>query len=275
MLTAKTNEQYGAFQKEIEFCQKEIRKLEDRILELMAESEPLEKNVKAAEVALKEEKAQVDAEKGLARERTAVDQKAASELQTERASIAKRLLPRPTHSTNECARDARIALAEGDGRCTCHMVLRPPPRRETHRIDSFLRELPAHSLLQSTAGIRRSGRHAGCGRYGFAGRLASAESVSHTHAVLRHPIGSELKEVVDPMKVELGTHVDVRRYEEAHAGARVELEVIGTLQVAAGVGTTGEGIEIPLVVIELQVAPGRLALRPHALRAPGGRALKS
>src|SRR5678815_5842554 len=33
MLTAKTNEQYGAFQKEIEFCQKEIRKLEDRILE--------------------------------------------------------------------------------------------------------------------------------------------------------------------------------------------------------------------------------------------------
>ena len=63
MLTAKTNEQYGAFQNEIEFCQKEIRKLEDRILELMAESEPLEKNVKAAEVALKEEKAQVEAEK--------------------------------------------------------------------------------------------------------------------------------------------------------------------------------------------------------------------
>src|SRR4249920_3631833 len=46
MLVAKTNEQYGAFQKEIEFCQREIRKLEDRILELMTESEPLEKNVK-------------------------------------------------------------------------------------------------------------------------------------------------------------------------------------------------------------------------------------
>ena len=42
MLTTKTNEQYRAFQNEIEFCQKEIRKLEDRILELMAESEPLE-----------------------------------------------------------------------------------------------------------------------------------------------------------------------------------------------------------------------------------------
>ncbi len=80
MLTAKTNEQYGAFQKEIEFCQKEIRKQEDRILELMGESEPLEKNVKAAEAALKEEKAQVEAEKGLARERTAVDQKAAERI---------------------------------------------------------------------------------------------------------------------------------------------------------------------------------------------------
>src|SRR4051794_27586045 len=52
MLQAKTNEQYRAFQHEIDFCEKEIRKAEDRILELMTESEPLEKNVKAAEVAL-------------------------------------------------------------------------------------------------------------------------------------------------------------------------------------------------------------------------------
>src|SRR5690348_8682456 len=63
MLLAKTNEQYRAFQNEIEFCQAEIRKLEDRILELMAESEPLDKNVRLAEAALKAEKAQVEAEK--------------------------------------------------------------------------------------------------------------------------------------------------------------------------------------------------------------------
>ena len=52
MLEAKTNEVYRAFQNEIEFCQKEIRKFEDRILEMMGESEPLEKNVKTAEAAL-------------------------------------------------------------------------------------------------------------------------------------------------------------------------------------------------------------------------------
>src|ERR1039458_7963241 len=33
-LSAKTNDQYRAFQNEIEYCQKEIRRLEDRILHL-------------------------------------------------------------------------------------------------------------------------------------------------------------------------------------------------------------------------------------------------
>src|SRR6185312_15513530 len=44
-LQAKTNEQYRAFQNEISWCEAEIRKCEDGILELMESSEPLEKNV--------------------------------------------------------------------------------------------------------------------------------------------------------------------------------------------------------------------------------------
>ncbi|MGH9722420.1 MAG: zinc ribbon domain-containing protein, partial [Bryobacteraceae bacterium] len=70
MLQAKTNDQYRAFQHEIEFCEKEVRRAEDQILELMSSSEPLEKNVKAAEQALKIEKTQVETEKEQARERT-------------------------------------------------------------------------------------------------------------------------------------------------------------------------------------------------------------
>src|SRR5690349_2129413 len=89
MLSAKTNEVYRAFQNEIEYCEKEIRRYEDRILELMGESEPLEKNVKAAEASLQTERKQVESEKQTARERTAADQKAASELQAERAEIVK------------------------------------------------------------------------------------------------------------------------------------------------------------------------------------------
>ena len=63
MSEAKTNEQYRAFQHEIEFGQSEVRKIEDRILDRMSEAEALEKNVKAAEAALKQEAAEVEAEK--------------------------------------------------------------------------------------------------------------------------------------------------------------------------------------------------------------------
>src|SRR5258708_7057540 len=83
-LQAKTNEQFKAFQHEIEFCQAEIRRAEDRILDLMSESETLDKNVKAAEAALKTEKSQVDAEKQQARSRTDVDRKAVDELESTR-----------------------------------------------------------------------------------------------------------------------------------------------------------------------------------------------
>jgi predicted nucleic acid-binding Zn-ribbon protein len=128
MLQAKTNDQYRAFQHEIEFCEKEIRKFEDRILELMSESEPLEKNVKAADAALQMERKQVEAEKTSARERTAADQKASAELQGERAGIVKEMTS-GTYQRYERIRKSRagIAVAEAvDGRCSvCHMALRP------------------------------------------------------------------------------------------------------------------------------------------------------
>jgi len=127
MLEAKTNEQYRAFQHEIEFCEKEIRRSEDRILELMGESEPLERNVKTAESALKQEKAQVEGEKQQARERTAGDQRELDQLQAERKSIATQISP-PVLSAYERVRKLRhgVAIAEAvDGRCSqCHMSLR-------------------------------------------------------------------------------------------------------------------------------------------------------
>jgi uncharacterized protein len=127
MLQAKTNEQYRAFQNEIDFCQREIRKSEDRILELMSESEPLDKNVKAAEGALQAEKAQVDAEKQQARDRTAADQKALDELQASRTSMVAQLTP-AIYQRYERVRKARkgVAVAEAvEGRCSmCNMAMR-------------------------------------------------------------------------------------------------------------------------------------------------------
>jgi len=127
MQEAKTNDQYRAFQSEIEFCQREIRKSEDHILELMGESEPLEKNVKAAEVSLKVEKSQVELENRQARERTAADEQAARELHQERSQIVSEVSP-SVYQRYERARKARrgIAVAEiVDGRCTvCNMAMR-------------------------------------------------------------------------------------------------------------------------------------------------------
>src|SRR6266487_3896129 len=123
MLQAKTNEQYQAFQHEIGFCQSEIRRAEDRILDLMAESEGLDKNVKAAEVALKAEKAEVEEEKQRARERTEADQKAVNELEATKKAIVGSMNP-GVYKNYERIRSRRgTAVAEVlDGRCSvCHI----------------------------------------------------------------------------------------------------------------------------------------------------------
>ena len=94
-----------------------------------------------AEAALKEEKTQVEREKAVARERTAVDQKAASELQTERAGIAKEVTA-ATYQQYERVRKGRRGLAVAEvveGRCTaCHMVLRLQFYQDVKRTESIL-----------------------------------------------------------------------------------------------------------------------------------------
>jgi len=127
MLQAKTNEQFSAFQKEIDFCTKEIRKSEDRILELMGESEALDKNVKAAEGVLKTEKAEGEAEKQQARERTAADRTGVQEFEAERAGIVASVKP-STYQRYERSRKLRKGIAVAEvvaGRCSlCNIVLR-------------------------------------------------------------------------------------------------------------------------------------------------------
>jgi hypothetical protein len=134
MLSAKTNEQYRAFQHEIEFCEKEIRRFEDRILDLMGESEPLEVNVKKAEGALAEEAKQVEAEKKSARERTAADQKALDEIRAERAGLIGKVNAQK-YAAYERLRKKQSngqAIAEAvNGQCTaCFMMLRPQVMQE-------------------------------------------------------------------------------------------------------------------------------------------------
>jgi uncharacterized protein len=140
MMQAKTNDQYRAFQHEIDFCEKEIRQHEDRILDLMSEADPLEKAVKAAEEALKKEKAQVDAEKVETRARTDADKKQLEEINQTRAGLVASMSPE-VHKLYEKARKARgIAVAEVvDGRCSvCHIAVRPQFLQELRREDKVM-----------------------------------------------------------------------------------------------------------------------------------------
>jgi hypothetical protein len=142
MLQAKTNEQYKAFQHEIDFIEKEIRQAEDRILELMTESEPLDQNVKKAEKALAEEKKQVEAEKAQARERTAADQNDLDALQQQRQQ-AITAMPKRTLSDYERIRKkvkGTTVVAEAvHGRCSaCQINLRPQFLQDLRKGDQLM-----------------------------------------------------------------------------------------------------------------------------------------
>jgi predicted nucleic acid-binding Zn-ribbon protein len=141
MMEAKNNDQYKAFQHEIDFCTQEIRRHEDKILELMGEAEPLEKAVKAAEAALAVEKKQMEAEKVQARERTAVDQKEIDGLKAERARIMAAMTPKIAAEYERIRKGrAGVAIAEVvAGRCSkCNILVRPQFLQELKRGESIM-----------------------------------------------------------------------------------------------------------------------------------------
>jgi len=138
---ARSNEQYAAFEREIEFCEAAISKHEDRILARIYEAENLEKNVKAAEAALVDEKRQVEAEKQRVRRRTAEDQTSLAEAEAERRQTVAALSPE-VYSAYERIRKKRrgLAVAEAaEGRCVaCNLTLRVQFFQDVKRGDQVM-----------------------------------------------------------------------------------------------------------------------------------------
>jgi hypothetical protein len=128
MTGAKTNEQYRAFQKEIEYCEAEIHKADDRSVELMEDAEQLQTNAHAAEVALAEERKVVDGRKQEAKAHTAEFQAKLTALLAERAKLAAKIAP-PLLATYERLhkrmRDGRPVARVTDDACgACNMTIR-------------------------------------------------------------------------------------------------------------------------------------------------------
>lgn len=140
-LQAKNNEQYRAFQNEIGYAEGEIRKAEDRILELMEASEPLEKTVAASEAELKKQRAHVDGEKNRARAVTAEDQKQLGERNTERKQIASEMDPKVQTEYERIRKKTKnTPIAEAtDGRCEgCQISLRPQFYQDLRKGDKIM-----------------------------------------------------------------------------------------------------------------------------------------
>ncbi|HEY3442000.1 MAG TPA: C4-type zinc ribbon domain-containing protein [Paludibaculum sp.] len=130
MLQAKTNEQYRAFQHEIDFCEQSIRKCEDQTLDLMGEAEALEANVKTAEVSLAAEKKVVLAERTKAQARTAEDKAELAKAETEHAHHAQQLsAPALAYyqrlRTRYYKEGAVVAEAKNSMCQACMMLMRP------------------------------------------------------------------------------------------------------------------------------------------------------
>lgn len=126
-LDVKTNEQYRALMHEIEFTQAEIRKAEDKILEIMEGAELFDRQVKASEGSLKTQSAQVEKEKEDARALTAKDEASLKELQTERTRLRSGVAGDLLELYDRVLKARKTALAEArEQRCTaCFVLMRP------------------------------------------------------------------------------------------------------------------------------------------------------
>ena len=141
LLEVKTNREYTAMLHEIETAQNDIRGREDRILEIMMESDELNAAIKQSESELK------TAEREIATERAALEkeiadlrgdmEKTAAVRQQLTAEIDRRVLSTFEH----VAKNRKgVAVAEAkDGHCTiCHVRLRPQVFNEVRRNESII-----------------------------------------------------------------------------------------------------------------------------------------
>ena len=128
MSEAKTNEQFRAFQHEIQFGEDEIRKVEDRILDKMEEAEALEQLVKTSEESLELEAAAVEKEVREARARVAKDEEELAAVEAQRQQLAGAISAQVL-GTYERVRKLRsgnaVAEASADRCLACNVRLRP------------------------------------------------------------------------------------------------------------------------------------------------------
>ena len=140
-MAVKTNQEYHAIQKEIEFAQSEMKAAEDQVLERMLEADDLTAAIKRAEAELAAEQKKVDAARKAMAAESAELNTTLERVAGERSEVVKSLTPQ-VFSAFELVASRRngIALAEArDGICTiCHVRMRPQVFNTVRRNEAIL-----------------------------------------------------------------------------------------------------------------------------------------
>jgi predicted nucleic acid-binding Zn-ribbon protein len=126
MASVKTNEEYRAFQHEIEFAEAEIKKIEDRELESMERTEQLTQQRKAAESQLADNTKVVEIEKAEAQAASVEQQKKLDDLTKRRTKERKQVSAELLSIYDRVStRGTAVAYAQGQRCMGCQMYVRP------------------------------------------------------------------------------------------------------------------------------------------------------
>lgn len=139
-LEVKTNEQYKALMHEIEYAEKEIAALEDKILEIMVAGESREQELKAAQSELAQQSAVIEKEKTETRARTEQDQAELKRWSGVREGLRAEISADPLALYDRIRRVRGLAITVArDQKCsTCHVVLRPQKYNEIRSNEQVL-----------------------------------------------------------------------------------------------------------------------------------------
>jgi predicted nucleic acid-binding Zn-ribbon protein len=150
LMSVKTNVEYQAMQKEIEFAKSEVKELEDKILERMLEADELAAALKDSETQLGLVQKQVEADKQTLAAEQAELKALLVRAAADRAELVRTLDPKVLAIFEMIApRRNGVAVAEArDGICTiCHVRLRPQVFNTIRRNDQIVQCDSCHRIL--------------------------------------------------------------------------------------------------------------------------------
>jgi hypothetical protein len=170
-LEVKTNEQYRALMHEIEFAQRDIGALEDKILEIMLDAESREKEIKELEVELKAEMAEIEKEKAEAHARTAEDEQQLATWNAQRSQLRSGIQEYVLRHYDRVRqfRGSGIAEVIGHKCAACQVMLRPQVFNDVKNNDQIvscdscqrlLYFIPEHQPAEEPAATNGRGRRA-------------------------------------------------------------------------------------------------------------------